>query len=40
MSDSRYGHYNISCMTYDIYVDILLAYVFVVQPMHVHLDEL
>ena len=29
MSDSAYGHEDISCMTYDIHVDILLACVFV-----------
>ena len=29
MSDSGYGHEDISCMTYDIHVDILLACVFV-----------
>ena len=37
MSDSGYGHDDISCMTYDIHVDILLGYVFSVQPLHVHL---
>ena len=29
MSDSGYGHEDISCMTYDIHVDILLGCVFV-----------
>ena len=29
MSDSGYGHGNISCMTYDIHVDILLGCLFV-----------
>ena len=29
MSDSGYGHVNISCMTCDIYVDILLGCLFV-----------
>ena len=29
MSDSGYGHEDISCMTYDIHVDILLTCVFV-----------
>ena len=29
MSDSGYGHDDISCMTYDIHVDILLGCVFV-----------
>ena len=38
MSDSGYGHDDISCMTYDIHVDILLGCVFVVRPLHVHLD--
>ena len=28
-SNSEYGHENISCMTYDIYVDILLGCLFV-----------
>ena len=28
-SDSGYGHENISCMTYDIHVDILLGCLFV-----------
>ena len=37
MSDSGYGHDDISCMTYDIHVDILLGCVFSVQPLHVHL---
>ena len=27
MSNSGYGHDDISCMTYDIHVDILLGYV-------------
>ena len=35
--DSRYGHDDISCMTYDIHVDILLGCVFVVRPLLVHL---
>ena len=35
MSDSGYGHDDISCMTYDIRVDILLGCVFVVRPLHV-----
>ena len=38
VSDSGYGHDDISCMTYDIHVDILLGCVFDVQPLHVHLD--
>ena len=37
MSDSGYGHDDISCLTYDIHVDILLGCVFVVRPLHVHL---
>ena len=28
MSDSGYGHENISCMTYDIHVGILLGCLF------------
>ena len=39
MSDSGYGHDNISCMTYDIHVDILLGCVFVVRQLHVHLGR-
>ena len=39
MSDSGYGHDDISCMTYDIHVDILLGRVFVVRPFHVHLGR-
>ena len=35
---SDYGHDGISCMTYDIHVDILLGCVFVMRPLHVHLD--
>ena len=38
MSDSGYGHGDISCMTYDIHVDILLGCVFDVRPLHVHLN--
>ena len=30
VSDSGYGHDDISCMTYDIHVDILLECVFAV----------
>ena len=37
MSDSGYGHDDISCMTYDIHVDILLGCVFSVRPLHMHL---
>ena len=37
MSDSGYEHDDISCMTYDIHVDILLGCVFAVRPLHVHL---
>ena len=37
MSDSGYGHDDISCMKYDIHVDILLGCVFVVRPLPVHL---
>ena len=33
VSDSGYGHDDISCMTYDI----LLGCVFTVRPLHVHL---
>ena len=39
MSDSGYGHDDISCMTYDIYVDILLGCVFIMRPLHEHLDQ-
>ena len=39
VSDSGYGHDDISCMTYDFHVDILLGYVFDVRPLHVHLDR-
>ena len=38
MSDLGSGHDDISCMTYDIHVDILLGCVFIVRPLHVHLD--
>ena len=38
VSDSGYGHDDLSCMTYDIHLDILLRCVFVVQPLHVHLN--
>ena len=37
MSDSGYGHDNISCMTYDIHVDILLGCVFSMRLLHVRL---
>ena len=37
VSDSGYGHDDISCMTYDIHVDILLECVFAMRPLHVHL---
>ena len=37
VSDLRYGHDDISCMTYDIHVDILRKCVFVVRLLHVHL---
>ena len=37
MSDSGFGQDDISCMTYDIHVDILLRCVFFVRPLHVHL---
>ena len=37
MSDLGYGHDNISCMTYDIHVDILLGCVFAVRPFYVRL---
>ena len=37
MSDSEYGHDDISCMTYDIHVDIVLGCVFSVRPLHTHL---
>ena len=37
VSDSGFGHDDISCMTYDIHVDILLECVFVVRPLHEHL---
>ena len=37
MSDSRYGHDDISCMTYDIHVDFLLGCVDICDgPLHVH----
>ena len=39
MSDSGYRHDDISCMTYDIHVDILFGCVFVVRPLHVHLNK-
>ena len=38
MSDSGSRHDDISCMLYDIHVDILLGCVFIVQPLHVQLD--
>ena len=34
VSDLGYGHDDISCMTYDIHVDILLECVFIVRPLH------
>ena len=37
MSDLRYGHDGISCMTYDIHIDILLGCVFFVRLLHEHL---
>ena len=37
MVDLCYGHDDISCMTYDIHVDILLRCVFFVRPLHEHL---
>ena len=37
MSDSGYGHDDISCMTCDIHVYILLGCVFSVRPLHMHL---
>ena len=37
VSDLGFGHDDISCMTYDIHVDILLECVFAVRPLHVHL---
>ena len=37
MSDSGYGHDDISCITYDIHVDILLGCVFAVRPLYVYL---
>ena len=37
MSDSGFGHDDISCITYDIHVDILLGCVFFVRPLYVHL---
>ena len=37
VSDSGYGHEDISCMTYDMHVDILLGCVFVYMSLHVHL---
>ena len=39
VTDSGYEHDDISCMTYDIHVDILLGSVFDVRPLHVHLDR-
>ena len=37
MSDLGYGHDDISCMTYDIHVDILLECVDICDgPLHVH----
>ena len=37
MSDTEYGHDNISCMTYDIHVDILHGCVDACDgPLHVH----
>ena len=33
MSDSGYGHDDISCMTYDIHVDTLLGCVYSVRPL-------
>ena len=37
MSDSGYEHEDISCMTYDIHVDILLGCVDICDgPLHVH----
>ena len=36
MRDSGYGLDDISCMTYDIHVEILLGCVIYVQPLHVH----
>ena len=39
MSNSGYGHDDISCMTYDINVDILLGCVYSVRPLHVHLGR-
>ena len=37
MSDSGYEHDDISCMTYDIHVDILLGCVDICdRPLHVH----
>ena len=37
MSDTEYGHDDISCMTYDIHVDILLGCVDACDgPLHVH----
>ena len=39
MSDSGYGHNDISRITDDTHVDILLGCVFVVRPLHVHLGE-
>ena len=37
MSDSGYGHDDISCLTYDSHVDILLGSVDVCEgPLHVH----
>ena len=34
VSDSGFRHDDISCITYDIHVDILLECVFVVLPLH------
>ena len=38
MSDSGYGHENISCMTCDIHVDILLRCLFDCTIIVLHLD--
>ena len=38
MSDSGYGHENISCMTCDIHVDILLRCLFDCAIIVLHLD--
>ena len=37
MSDSGYGNDDISCMTYDIHVDILLGCLFVVRLLYENL---